>query len=337
VPLDGLKRESIPQRELKAAGGDPKMAPSQLVAVLGRSDPENAGIARVAFTSDGETLISLTGPKTGRQVLQIWDATGRPGKSRAFAVPDNVHAVSGDGRTFAIRDSRSIRLLEMPSCQEKRVILAGDGLLALALDAKGEVVAGVTEDVVRLWRTADGEKIRTEDVEGVTRADPATLAISPDGKKTSVRSGHAPSTVRIHDFQKGKGPGPLSLRQLQAQAFSPDGKLLATGCILARTTVWDVAGGTPRHELGTVRDAIKGVAFSPDGKRLAVAGVVNQEGARQGVVRLYDVASGRELLSLTFPDTHCSCVAFSPEGRHLAVGNLDGTVYVLRLAEADKE
>jgi hypothetical protein len=36
--------------------------------------------------------------------------------------------------------------------------------------------------------------------------------------------------------------------------------------------------------------------------------------------------------SAIFTEVHYPHLAFSPEGRHLAVGNLNGTVYIFRLA-----
>ena len=64
--------------------------------------------------------------------------------------------------------------------------------------------------------------------------------------------------------------------------------------------------------------------FSPDGRRAATGG-------EDQTVRLWDVASGRELLVLRGHTGNVSDVAFSPDGTCLASASYDGTnrVYVL--------
>src|SRR5262249_54067218 len=67
---------------------------------------------------------------------------------------------------------------------------------------------------------------------------------------------------------------------------------------------------------------VRSVAYSPDGRRLASgAGKYGEPGE----VKVWDTATGRELLCLRMPGDLVSCVAFSPDGRQLAAGN--GGVY----------
>ncbi len=66
---------------------------------------------------------------------------------------------------------------------------------------------------------------------------------------------------------------------------------------------------------GHVNDAYT-VAYSPDGKQIAT-------GDGDGIVRLWDAASGREMLRLRTISRTVQAVAFSPDGQRLASGGID--------------
>jgi WD40 repeat protein len=110
---------------------------------------------------------------------------------------------------------------------------------------------------------------------------------------------------------------------VQAVAYSPDGRLLASGSGEwgsgegGAVTVWDAQDGQSlwTHDLGTVY----GVAFHPDGQRLASA-------CHDGKVRLHDARTGQPLHELVGHSDRVYCVAFSPDGRHLASASRDETV-----------
>src|SRR5262249_8034248 len=67
--------------------------------------------------------------------------------------------------------------------------------------------------------------------------------------------------------------------------------------------------------------ALRGVVFSPDGRRLASAGLDQS-------IKLWDTATGQEVLTLRGHIDNVFCLAFSPDGHRLASASLDKTVRV---------
>ncbi len=142
------------------------------------------------------------------------------------------------------------------------------------------------------------------------------LAYSPDGKMIAIVG--AGRAITLWDAATGKEihPFPNISDQSDSLAFSPNGKILATGGF-AFCRLWDVTIGKELRQF----DGGK-ITFSPDGILVAIAGGPG----RERTLRLCDAATGKELRQIECGSSGVCGLAYSPDGKRIATADMNGII-----------
>jgi WD40 repeat protein/DNA-binding SARP family transcriptional activator len=122
------------------------------------------------------------------------------------------------------------------------------------------------------------------------------VALAPDASRFVAADLHG-ETASIRDAHTGAKLVTLvgHAGEVLAVAYSPDGRLVATGSADGTARLWNAVTGDPVHVLRAPRGGVFATRFSTDGTRLATLGA-------DRAVRVWDVRTGRELRS--FPRVH---------------------------------
>ena len=298
----------------------------------------------IGFSQDGNLLITgdtswdlMTGEQ--RSEFRIWESKILPEQITQLSSSQGSYSFPNfTSNTFIIEDSVLVlvnyegvnRLLDGATGEEKAKFeellgqvrfpaLSPDGLLMATFD--------YGHNSIFLWDVETGKQkseFMFPRADGRSHED--VIIFSPDGSLIARTAGDEILVCEtVTRKPKAKFKEEFSnVSAGRALCFSRDGKLLASGSSDGTIHLWDLESGNMRSEMNSLplvesNDSSKAViigralAFSPDGKLLA-------SGNTKGVIRLWDVATGKVRAEFKSQSDYIHSVSFNPDGSLLAAG-----------------
>jgi WD40 repeat protein/uncharacterized caspase-like protein len=295
------------------------------------------GATRMVFSPDGRLLATGT---FRSNTIKLWEtATNRKLRdlsSGGQTAPGLAPAISfsRDSRLIAASTAdNSVKIWDVNSGREVQTLAGPQAAISAAIGvyfigfASGDRLVTVS-DAARVWDVNTGRELRTLELTGPESSafsgTEGGMAISADGTQFVLLTDDSDAHARVIDLSSGREVRNVKLSDKRVDtinfAFTPDGRVVAAGVVEKRLKLWDLAT-KKEQELAQTTKEYPQLKFSRDGRLLALS--------ENYVVKVWDVANGRELTQLKVPNSGAftaqadAYIAFSDDGKRIATGGFD--------------
>jgi WD40 repeat protein len=274
-----------------------------------------AWVSAVVFLPDGKTLASASADQT----IRLWD--WQQGRATAvlrgslhevwslasLAKSDTLVSGAKDGKVQVWRpkEAPSSGACAAPPLSVHMTAFTGDGAEWVGLLTSGIVVCGHAA-APQSWQP----------IEALGRDNRAVACRQKDGL-LAVATGAG--TVTLWDLKRQSVVTNLATADLTprlgALQFTADGKYLVRARSSSAIAVWETEFWSITASWSTENEELGSIGLSPDGRFLAAGGKVT---------RVWDLMTGRRVVSFQAHRQPTDTLAFSPDGKVLATGSQEG-------------